>query len=173
MLFCNKRLQTTTSCLLNYFLFVQTIVIIRKSYAVVIHLVIFLLEEGSSGSILHDHLVTTILLLDKDYYQLYVLSIFNWDSKSHLGKLDFFSLGYKQRGPNWMRGLRIFSPKYLLQEHNLKFSTLDFSHLKNMTCQLIILEFLISTCSNFTTSRTRPIVYGVKFHCLLLHQMSV
>lgn len=68
MLFCNKRLQTVTSCLLKYFMFVQTIVIIRKSYAVVIHPVIFLLEEGSSGSILHDHLVTNILLLDKDYY---------------------------------------------------------------------------------------------------------
>ena len=32
---------------------------------------------------------------------------------------------------------------------------------------------VFSTYSNFTTSRTNPSVYIVKFHGLLLHQMSV
>ena len=32
---------------------------------------------------------------------------------------------------------------------------------------------IFSTYNNFTTSRTNPNVYGVKFHSLLLHQRSV
>ena len=92
-----------------------------------------------------------------------------------LKKIGPFFLCINSGGPNRIRGLTIFSPKHLLQEQKLKFSILNFSRLKNMTCQLIIVEFLMSIYNNFTTLRTNPIVYDVTFHCLLiqLHQMSV
>ena len=57
-----------------------------------------------------------------------------------------------------------------------KFSIVNLSLLKNITCQLIKLEFLVPTAISQhqeQTPTTNPSVYSVKFHSLLLHQMSV
>ena len=125
--------------------------------------------------------VTNILLLFFFFFENIISCYLVGTTISHmfcpciLKKIGPFFLCINSGGPNRIRGLTIFSPKHLLQEQKLKFSILNFSRLKNMTCQLIIVEFLMSIYNNFTTLRTNPIVYDVTFHCLLiqLHQMSV
>ena len=58
----------------------------------------------------------------------------------------------------YCRNIKVFHCRlFMLKEHDL------------ITNQIRV----FITYNNFTTSRTNPSVYSVKFHSLLLHQMSV